>query len=302
VVLSFGQLPIHRPIQLYSRQLTVSPGTTHSFLLDYSCASDGDIVMDINQPSFDDVVGGAFLYVSAGPSKGPYAPYPNPDDKSTFQWTTWNNFLAPKPGVAIPNGAGKQYYVLVDCPFEESCGYELASQLTPKNMELDLKKYSKGSSKPLPRIARRSKVDPPEQQAIFVGNKFVANSTVNWNKLIQYELPICATVMQSQFKDGPVCLSSIVIGQGPGYIFEQSFRTTSTPGPFWQTRAKTKDPYNDLSGTGDLPVNNFKSLPTMVKDLPPVLYHTIAGRGGQGVAPPHPNLFSVFYEFVPCTD
>jgi hypothetical protein len=72
-------VPLLQPIQLFSRLNTILPATLHSYEFDLTCEIyDGDLVIDVNQPNFDDVVGDAFIYISEGPASGPYEPFPDP--------------------------------------------------------------------------------------------------------------------------------------------------------------------------------------------------------------------------------
>jgi len=302
VLVAAKQNAVVQPIQLYSLLNTVSRGTVHSFLLDFTClSSPGVLVVDINQPDFETKFGGVFAYISSSPSSGPYAPYPDPSNPSTYQYTTFQNTSIPKAGIVWPNASPKQYYVLIDALSIEGPRYELSSQLTPNR---NMKPVGFVDSDFEPSIVKRnSPIKAPIQQDLYYGNKYVLNDTVNYNELTQYILPICASAL-AKIPSPTVCLNSLVVGQGPGYLFYQFFSVDPNPDTinFWQTRTVQPDTYDDLSGRAELPINRFRSLPTLKKDLPALIYHTIFGQGGQGVSPPYPNPFSVYYEITPCSE
>jgi hypothetical protein len=300
VLCSFARQIIVQPVQLYSLLNTVQRGTLHSFLLDYTClTSSGTLEISINQPNFQNKFGGVFAYISSSPSSGPNAPFPDPSNPSTYQYTTFQNTSKPRPGVVIPNAPPKEYYVLIDALSIEGPQYELSSQVTANKIAEPVGLVGPDFEPPI--ATRRRTITAPIQQDLYFGNKFVINDTVNWNDFVQFALPMCATAF-SKIVSPTVCLNSLVVAQGPGFIFYQFFSTDPNPETinFWQTRSVESNTYDDLSGRAELPINQFKSLPTLKKDFPTLLYQTIFGQGGEGVSPPYPNPFSVYYQIVPC--
>jgi len=300
VLYALARQPIVQPVQLYSLLNTVQRGTLHSFLLDFTClTSPGTLEISVNQPNFQSKFGGVFAYISSSPSSGPNAPFPDPSNPSTYQYTTFQNTSKPKPGVVIPNALPKQYYVLIDSLSIEGPQYELSSQVTPNKNAEPVGLVDSNFQPPI--VTRRLRVGAPIQQDLYFGNKFVVNDTVNWNDFVQFALPMCASAI-SKIESPTVCLNSLVLAQGPGFIFYQFFSTDSDPYTinFWQTRSVEPNTYEDLSGRAELPINQFKSLPTLKKDLPTMLYQTVFGQGGEGLLPPYPKPFSVYYQNVPC--
>jgi len=285
--------------QLYSSLNTVKPNSVEVYALDYTCVTyPGTLIIDMNIPNFNMKMDACFLYVSDIVSVGPYNPYPDPSNNATYKWTTFQGTQNPLPAITIPNAKPLTYFCTVFCPFAEQPQYELSSQWSGNTSYVEVGRVSSSVKniqfKSVGDIVRRS---------LFFGNEFVTNAVVNWNDMNQYQIPICVSAMEQRFKpDETVCLSAIVTGKEPAFLFFQYFSTDpKTVMNFWQTRDPTEDPYTDLSGRGKRPINPFLSLPTKVKDLPNVLYHTIYGEGGQGLTPPYPNTYGVTYEFIPCS-
>jgi hypothetical protein len=297
---SIAQSPILQPMQLFSTIATIDPGTTHSFLLDFSCTStSGTLVVDINQPAFDNKYGGVFAYASNQPSyNNPYEPFPNPANKSSFQHTTNKGNAIPLPGMVIPYTKGAVYYILVTRSAASSPQYELSAQLTPPQKLAEVGRVNESTKL----YEVELPIASPIPKELFFGNKAVFNHSVDWNEYVQYAIPLCQSAIYKIGKT--VCLSVTLTGLEPGFLFFQTFSTDPDPltSNYWQTRPSPPDgnPYTDQSGSSRLPINIFYSYPTDVGSLPAVLYHTINGQGGQGLKPPFPNLFSVFYQIVPC--
>jgi hypothetical protein len=298
ILVSCFAKPIIKPLVQYTSLTTIDPGTVDGYVLDYSCTSYKaylEIAVDI--PSFFLSQSGVFAFVSLGPAtKGPFIPYPDPSDSSTFQWTTYNGSVLspPNPSVLIPHSPGSQYYVTVTIQIAESPSYLISSQLID-NSNPEVIGWDK-SWAPL-KLKADQLVD--KNKILFSGNQQVFNDSVSYNSPLQYELPICKSALERRFGTATICLSAVITGLGPSYVFFQYFTTSN--GNIWNTRSQSSNPYTDLSGRSRRTINEFLSLPITADQLPDTLFQTVVGQGGQGLAPPYLNLFSVFYDFAPCS-
>jgi hypothetical protein len=299
-----------KPIELYSGQNSISANTYHTFYVDLSCPglSASDFLINIDIPNFQETAGAVFVYVSTG-SSGTYAPYPDPSNPQTFQWTTFNSSTGlPNPSVTIPNALSRKYYMTLDCPDIQLCTYLLVAKLSPSTQKITNQDLSVQNSRmdeeTFPWKKRSSLPFPTFPQSLYYSNEFVVSDNVNFDQWNTYELPMCQAILESVFGSDLICLRVATVGQGTDFLFYQQVSTTPQQAPlnFWQTRLPNpNNPYADFSGKFLSPINVWLSNPVNVSQVPQVLYHSVVGHGGAGLDPPFSNPYSVYYRWEPCS-
>jgi len=303
----YSQPPALKSLLIYSSENVILTNEMHAFNFDLKCFASlkGDFVVDLDLPDFDSPNTGSYIFVSKGPATGKYAPYPDPDDPSTYQWSTLNGTNDPIVGFTIKNAGGQTYYAIIDCPNGIDCTYTLVTEYVPS--------VSKNSAIEAPRNTINFARSPREnnnqlksviQQKLYFTHEMELNGTVNYHKWVQYQVPVCASALIPQF-NSTLCLLFSVVGQAPDFIFYQQVSLDPTPKQNvvkWKTRNPDSNPYLDYSGKTFLPVNRWMSTPVLPKDMPLFLYHSIVGEGGMASSKPHQNRFVSFYEFFPCNN
>jgi len=299
-----GCAPLLRPVLMYSGDTVIQIGTLDGYYIDLSCftSGQGTLVVNVNQPDFQNTVSGVYCFFNNGASGGQFAPYPDPDDNTTYTWSTLNGTDNPLPGFSIPDAGGMKLYISCDAPDAENPRYTLVTKYLPNGFQ-DFEE----SLIPMKGLKRKgSSVEHKHsqnlqnivQKELFFANQMELNGTVDYNKFQQYSLPMCQSALIAEFGNTPVCLVFVVAGKSPDFIFYQQVSTDPSPTqhvPKWSTRKPTPDPYKDFSGFNPLPINMWVSVPVLVKQIPSVLYHSVVGLGGNGLNPPWENDFFTTY-------
>jgi len=287
----------YRPIQLYSGFTVIAPNTYDAYHVDLSCTSQetGNLVLNIDNPDWQDQSTGVYAYCSVGPAKGRLAPWPDPTDPSTFTYTTENGTGNPLPGFTVPNAGGIEMFCTIDSPDGLLGEYTLVVEFTSST-----KGYRNLSPKYRPMRTKLPTNSAIVQKPLYYSNKLELAVGINWNNYSQFELPLCASALIAAFgQNTQVCFHVTVLGQSPQDIAVQFISLYSTPGqktPKWETRDPNDNPFEDYSGRSKLFINKWISLPVLVKDLPPTLYHTVYAEGGAGDQPPFTNFFTISYD------
>jgi len=307
-VASSFELNIISNAVFFSGGLDISIGTTHAFYLDLRCldaSTSPSLLLSPNQPDFGIAAGGAYLYVSVGPASGQNQPYPTPDDNTTWQYSTLNGTGSPLASIVLPDVAGEQLYMTMDCPNLENCLYTLDGKiLTSSETDAMSHLIPVVELQELNPIHREVPIPaPPVLQSLAVGNQQV-NASMNYNSWYQVKVEFCPSLLAAQFGKNQICVQSTVVGAQTSFIGYQQW--TSDPHlqenvKKWNTRNPDPNPYNDMSGKGFLYINLFRSLPVTAAQVPSFLYHDVLALGGQGVEPPHINQFNIFYQIIPCS-
>jgi len=306
-------LPTWKSAEIYSGQnsIAINPDV-HVYQLNLTCFSGvrGDYVINIDQPNFQSKIAGVYFFLSQGPSKGRYAPFPDPADNTTYQWTTKHGSDAPKPGVIIKNGRGQVYYATLNCPAGRDCDYTLVTEYNLSSSKKTIEGKSHAArTNPINFLPARALqvnetgVGTVTMPPLFYSNTMETDGSVNYNEWSQYQVPLCQSALYGRFKNDPICLAFTVVGLGPDFIFYQQVSQDPPPKQGvtkWKTRDTDPNPYLDYSGVSTLPVNRWISQPVLVKELPAFLYHSILGQGGKGLDPPFINHFVVTYEYGKC--
>jgi len=298
-----------RPILIYSGDTVVQIASLDGYYIDLSCfpTGQGTLVVDVNQPDFMNSVSGVYCFFNNGASGGQYAPYPDPEDNTTYTWSTLNGTNNPLPGFTIPGAGGLKLYISCDAPDAENARYTLVTRYLPNGYKAE-DYVDVIDPVPVNRIEGKApsshKKGPRNviQKELFFSNEMELNGTVDYNKFMQYSLPMCQSALIAEFGNTPVCLVFVVAGKSADFIFYQQVSTDPSPTQHvvkFATRKPSQDPYKDWSGLNPLPINTWISTPVLVKRIPSTLFHSVVGLGGDGLTPPWENDFFVTYTITP---
>ncbi|KAH3743076.1 hypothetical protein Pelo_15522 [Pelomyxa schiedti] len=219
------------PLQLYSSWHSMEMNVNyHVYQIDLRCPAltGGDLYISINRPESHTLFG----YASLGASMGACGDYPNPNDITTYQYTTYQGLsLPPASGMYIPKAAQKVVYITVATAFDSTYfDYNLAAKFVPSSSSGSVEYVS---TIPKETVASTNTCLPLAPQNLFMGFSMQLDLSIAYGQWSDPTvLSICPSMLSTTFGTSNICLEIKVIGLDAGSSFFQKLSEQAVPSEF----------------------------------------------------------------------
>ncbi|KAH3743078.1 hypothetical protein Pelo_15524 [Pelomyxa schiedti] len=218
------------------------------------------------------------LWISKGPSSNSNsAPYPQPANATTYNYTNYVNPASIKRYLEIPTDTSQDFYVSASCS-TNYCAYSLVFQYTFEVSDLQLNPQIKADSSA--KHLDQGAVSTTTEEELKLYYTFKSYSGVlQANSSALFQLDIIPATLETIFGTNTFCLVAKVTSMTEGGALSQQVCESTACDTQWQTREPTWDsPPQDWSGQVPSPVSKYMSYPIVTSKLPAQLIHQVTSH------------------------